>query len=153
VGNAFNRFLEVFAVDAAGGWTNRQVLASTNTITALQIVSMNGDAFPDVVVTESDSATSQISLRMYPGSPAGFGAQQVIESVVDYFAFSRIADLNGDNRPDVAVNNTLFVAKPGGGFHPGQPIWIGPQGVRQVADFNRDGKVDLLNGLSILLQQ
>jgi hypothetical protein len=49
--------------------------------------------------------------------------------------------------------NTLFLAKAGGGFHPGQPIWIGSPGAQHVADFNRDGKPDLLNGLRILLQK
>jgi hypothetical protein len=34
-----------------------------------------------------------------------------------------------------------------------QSIYLGPNGVQTVADFNRDGKADLLNGLSILLQR
>jgi hypothetical protein len=64
-----------------------------------------------------------------------------------------LADLNGDGLFDVTAGSTLYLAKPGGGFHPGQDVYLGTGGIRAVADFNRDGKPDLLNGLSILLQK
>jgi len=81
------------------------------------------------------------------------GAVGVLEDDVEFSAFNSIADLNGDGLLDAAGGYTLHLAKPGGGFHPGQSIWIGAEGVQHVADFNRDGKPDLLNGLSILLQK
>ena len=145
-------FLDVYAVDAGGSWTNRQSLAFTNSIGSLQIVSVNGDDYPDLVVTQTDSSSGENSLRIYPGSASGFGPEQVLEEDVAFDSFTRLADLNGDGLLDVVRFNTLFLADPEGGFQPAQSVWIGLEGVQAVADFNRDGRADLLNGLSILLQ-
>jgi hypothetical protein len=146
-------FLDTFEVDSLGGWTNRQTLAFTNNPRSLQIVPMNSDAYPDLVVTQTDPSTEVTSLRMYPGGASGFSTEEVLENVVEFTSFTYLADLNADGLVDVASFNKLFLANPDGGFYPAQNIWIGVQGVQAVADFNRDGKADLLNGLSILLQQ
>jgi hypothetical protein len=152
-GSSVTNFLEVFALNASGGWTNRQTLASTNFLESLQIVSKNGDAFPDLVVAETDSFTGNASLRMYPGGPAGFGPEQVLVDGVEFSSFNRLADLNGDGLLDVVAGNSVYLANPLGGFHPVQQIWITAEGVKDVTDFNGDGKADLLSGLSILLQR
>ncbi len=146
-------FLDVFAVDGSGGWTTQQSLAYTSNPVSLQILSANGDDYPDLVVTQTDPSSGENSLRMFPGSSAGFGVEEILENDVPFTSFTRLADLNGDGLLDAASFNTLYVADPNGGFHPGQSIWIGSQGVQGVADFNRDGQPDLLNGLSILLQE
>jgi hypothetical protein len=146
-------FLDVYAVDAGGSWTNRQSLAFTSSPGSLQVVSVNGDAYPDLAVTQTDSSSGDRSLRIYPGSASGFGPEQVLEEDVPFGTFTRLIDLNGDGLLDVVSANTLFLANPDGGFQAAQSIWIGTQGVQEVADFNGDGKVDLLNGLSILLQE
>jgi uncharacterized protein YjbI with pentapeptide repeats len=153
VGSSLVSFLEVFAADATGGWTNRQTLVVTNFVGAMQILPANGDAYPDFVVTQTDSLTGEKSLRIFPGGPAGFGAEQILANEIEFTAFSQLADLNGDGLFDVTAGSTLYLAKPGGGFHPGQDVYLGTGGIRAVADFNRDGKPDLLNGLSILLQK
>src|SRR5262249_30751814 len=132
---------------------NRQVLAFTNEVESLQVVSMNGDAFPDLVVVETEPFTGNQSFRMYPGGPGGFGVEQVLADGVEFQSFSAVTDLNNDGLLDVVAFNTLYLAKASGGFHPGQRIWAGGEGAQHVADFNRDGKPDLLNGLSILLQK
>jgi hypothetical protein len=153
VGSVFQDFLEIFAVDASGGWTNHQSLAFTNRPGSIQLASINGDAHPDLVLLENDDVSSKTSFRMYPGSPAGFGAEQILADEVEFQSFSRIADLNDDGLLDAVSFDTLYLAKPAGGFYPGQPIWIGTQGVQEVEDFNRDGQPDLMSGLSILLQE
>jgi hypothetical protein len=61
--------------------------------------------------------------------------------------------LNGDGLLDVTAGSNLYLARAGGGFHPAQRVYVGAGGIRDVADFNRDGKADLLNGLNILLQK
>ena len=153
VNNAFTAFLEVFAADGSGGWTNRQSLVSTNdNLGSMQQISINGDVYPDLVLMLADAVTGKPSLKMYPGGPAGFGAEQILVDAVEFESFRRLADLNGDGLLDVVASYDLYLGKPGG-FHPKQPIWIGGLGVQDVADFNRDGKPDLLNGLSILLQK
>jgi len=153
VGNTSVNFLEVFALDASGGWTNRQTLVATNFVSSQQMMLMNGDSYPDLVVLQQAASGPGGSLRLYPGGPAGFGPEQVLEAGTQYSSFSRLADLNNDGLLDVASFNTLYLAKPGGGFHPAQGIYAGTGGAQGVADFNRDGKADLLNGLSILLQK
>ena len=153
VGNASVNFLDVFALDAGGGWTNRQTLVSTNFVSSQQLVSINGDSYPDLVVLQQKTTGLGGSLRMYPGGPTGFGPEQVLEAETEFSSFSRLADLNGDGLIDVTSFNTLYLAKPGGGFHPAQEIYIGSGGAQGVADFNRDGKPDLFNGLSVLLQR
>jgi hypothetical protein len=114
---------------------------------------MNGDAYPDLVVLQSQFFGGINSLRIYPGGPGGFGPEQILADGVEFSSFSRLADLNGDALIDVASFNTIFLARPGGGFHPAQSIYVALSGIQGVADFNRDGKADLLNGLSILLQK
>jgi hypothetical protein len=153
LGNTTMNFLEVFALDAGGGWTNRQALAFTNSVISQQLLLVNGDAYPDLVVAQEAAFGGGWSLRLFPGGPTGFGSEQILADQVEFHSFSRLADLNNDGLLDVASFNTIYLAKPGGGFHPGQSIYAGQGGVQAVADFNRDGKADLLNGLSILLQK
>jgi len=153
VGNTSVNFLEVFALDGSGGWTNRQSLVFTNILGSLQVVSMNGDAYPDLVVSETDQSLGKKSLRIYPGGPDGFGPEQILADGIEFSSFTRLGDLNGDGQLDVISFNTLFLANSGGEFHPAQSVYIGTGGVQAVADFNHDGKADLLNGLSILLQK
>ncbi|MBK7998279.1 MAG: VCBS repeat-containing protein [Verrucomicrobia bacterium] len=153
VGSTSVNFLEVFALDASGGWTNRQTLVATNVVWSQQLALVNGDSYPDLVVSQRVGTGFGGSLRIYPGGPAGFGAEQVVEAETEFSTFARLADLNGDGLLDVAAFNTIYLAKPGGGFHPAQPIYIGAAGAQGVADFNGDGKPDLLNGLSVLLQR
>jgi hypothetical protein len=152
-GNVITRFIEVFAFDATAGWTTRQALSSSNNPVSVQIHNMNGDSFPDVVSLESDAFTGSRTLVLYPGGVSGLGTRQVLAENVGFQSISSIADLNNDGNPDVVSFNTLFLAKQGGGFHPSQAIWNGLGGVEHVADFNRDGKQDLLRGLSVLLQE
>jgi hypothetical protein len=153
VGSTSVNFLEVFALDAGGGWTNRQTLVATNVVWSQQLSLVNGDSYPDLIVSQRVGTGFGGSLRIYPGGPAGFGAEQVVEAETEFSTFARIADLNGDSLLDVASFNTVYLAKPGGGFHPAQEIYIGSGGAQGVADLNRDGKPDLFNGLSVLLQR
>src|SRR5262249_43813226 len=128
-------------------------LAFTNDLVSLQVVTNHGDTYPELVIAETDEFTGSQSFRAYRGGPAGFGAEQVLADAVEFQSFSDVADLNNDGLLDVVSFNTHYVAKAGGGLQPGQRIWVGDEGARHVADFNRDGKPDLLNGLSILLQK
>ncbi len=146
-------FLEVFALDSSGGWTNRQSLAISNSLSSAQVLLANRDAFPDVIVAKTDSVSGIRSLSLYPGGAAGFGNAQTFVDDVEFNTFTRLADLNNDGLLDVVGGNTIYLARQSGGYHPAQPIWIGIAGAQGVADFNRDGKMDLFNGLSVLLQK
>jgi len=75
---------------------------------------------------------------------------------VEFTAFTRLADLNADGLVDVIGAEGFYLGAPGGGFYPGQAIWMGAgsfQNEVNVADFNRDGKMDLTIGLNVLLQK
>ena len=149
-----SRFTELFALDASG-WSSRQSLVFSNNLGTLKAVSMNDDTYSDLVTTEIDVSLGITTLGLYPGGPTGLGARQVLATGVAFQTFSHIVDLNNDGLRDVVSFdlNSLFLAKPSDGFHPGQRIWIGAAGVEHVADFNLDGKADLMSGLSILLQE
>jgi hypothetical protein len=152
-GDITTNFLDVFALDTSTLWTNRQSLSASNNISSAQIQSMNGDAYPDLVTTEHDYLLGTTACMFYPGGPTGLGARQLLVDDVPFMSFTRAVDLNNDGHLDVIAYNTLYLGNPAGGFYPAQPIWIGSTGVEHVADFNGDGRVDLLSGLSILLQQ
>jgi hypothetical protein len=139
-----------------GSWTNVQTLVYTNFVDSLEIYDLNGDGFQDVVVSATDPISGAASLRSYPGGPAGFGSQALVVDNVEFTAFTRLADLNADGLVDVIGGETFHLGAAGGGFHPGQAIWMGVgnfQNEVNVADFNRDGKMDLMTGLSVLLQK
>jgi hypothetical protein len=154
-GSVLSSFTELFTLDNTS-WSNRQSLTFSNHVGSLLILNLNGDPYADVVTTERDSTSGVTTLGLYPGGPTGLGARQVLAAGVEFQSFSHIVDLNADGLLDVVSfeRNTLYLAKPGGSsFYPGQPVWISTAGIEHVADFNRDGKPDLMSGLSILLQK
>jgi hypothetical protein len=152
-GATVSYFLEVYALDGGGGWTNRQTLAVPDFIGALQVLDLNADNFPDLVVAATDDVTGLASLQSYPGGPTGFGSPTLVADNLEFTEFSRLADLNADGNIDVVGGHRIYLGATGGGFHPAQVVWIGAEGVQDVADFNRDGKLDLMNGLRVLLQK
>jgi hypothetical protein len=141
-------FLELFAVDEAGGWTNRQTILADGRADSLQIVRYDDDARPDLVFMPGGG-----TVALMRGSDGGFGSQETLAEDVEFLEIRIFADLNNDGIPDVTAGNEIYLARPEGGFHPAQLIYIGAAGPQAAADFNRDGKMDLLSGLSVLLQK
>lgn len=136
-------------------------LPAGNGPSALAVADVDDDALPDLIVT-GDSG----SLLVLPARRDGFGPPLTI-AVGDRALGVVATDLNGDDRPDLAVvdneNNRVAVtlATGPGRFAPAQlyPVAEGPGSIT-AGDFNDDGRPDLAvssigppGRASVLLQQ
>ena len=133
-----------------------------SSLSAVVAADFNGDGKLDIAVTDSAANTVIILLGNGDGT---FGAPTTIPVGNNPYAIVA-GDFNNDGKLDLAIVNTgdntvtLLLGKGDGTFTPapGSPYPV-PSGalVIAVADFNRDGKLDLAvagNGtVSILLQQ
>jgi FG-GAP-like repeat/PASTA domain len=68
---------------------------------SLAIVELNGDAYPDIVLTSGVAVS--VFLNRGDGS---YEARQDYPIGGDYIHAPEVADLNGDNRPDIVTTNT-----------------------------------------------
>jgi serine/threonine protein kinase len=131
---------------------------------SVAVADLNGDGKEDLVVVNSQSRTVSVLLGKGDGS---FGPPRTVKAGDDgpWFAGSvKVADLNGDGKPDLIVTDTahqvsVLLGKGDGSFEPPVRYAAGntPNSVA-VGDFNGDGKPDLAvaNGdgtISILLGQ
>jgi hypothetical protein len=138
-----------------GTFNNRTVLTVGTYPTWVDAADFNADGKLDLAVVNRDSASVQIwrgdglggftlNLTLSTGSATGP-------------VFVRARDLNGDNRPDLAVclNYTnqvkVYLANTTGGFNTPSTLspGNGPLTV-EAADINRDGFIDLLVGQSLV---
>jgi hypothetical protein len=120
---------------------------------AVAAADFNGDGQPDLVTANYSANSVTVLLgdgsggfTAAPGSPFAVGANP---------ASVAVADFNGDGIPDLVIANsgannvTLLLGNGSGGFTPaaGSPFAVGaePQSLA-VADFNGDGKPDIVTG-------
>ena len=130
-----------------------QAVETTSTPAAVALADVNGDGFPDLITADSGNDTVSIHLGRVGGGfaagattlflPTGAGASSMV-----------VTDLNGDQKPDIAVANlltgnvTVFMNTatiPGTvSFSAGASFVAGngPIGI-VAADFNGDGHTDL----------
>lgn len=125
---------------------------------AMQVLDLNGDGRPDIVVTEMDGQAVSILLNTTVAAPAdtatvSFAPQQDYPVGADPTSVV-VVDLNGDALPDLAVtnegDNTLSVLFNSGSagapdFAAQQVIAVGNAPVKVMAvDVDNDGSPDLL---------
>jgi hypothetical protein len=136
-----------------------------DSVTAADI---NGDGLKDLIVANNHSVSVLLNTTVPGSSAPGFAAQQTFAAGNDIGSVT-VADLNGDGRQDLIVNNPLSntvsvlmnESLPGAGvlkFTAPQTISAGVEpGPAIVADMNGDGRVDLIvpdinvNSVSVLL--
>jgi hypothetical protein len=110
--------------------------ASANSV---HVADFNGDGKPDLVVTNANGV----------GILLGNG-DGTFQADVDYSFGSAgsdtlvVGDFNGDNKADVVVGGIAVLLGNGDGTFQPATVQGGLQFVRDVADFDHDGKLDLL---------
>lgn len=140
--------LYVVSGDGTGGFGTASSFPLGLTPGALTLSDMDGDGRPDAVITLSSGSDVYVFrnqgmaglLRQGP-FPAGASALVV-----------RIADVNGDQRPDILAQTAtptrtfnILLANGTGGYSLADPIPYGTTAPKLLtADFNQDGKTDLI---------
>ena len=116
---------------------------------------VNGDGIPAVVITAVDSITSQPEIGVMLADGTGkFGAPILFHSTLIPLV---LGDFTGDGKTDLVVGGSPLTVFPGNGDGTfGTPITnsfnlFSSCGTAVVADFNKDGKMDLSTGDMVLL--
>ncbi|MCG3160517.1 MAG: hypothetical protein JMDDDDMK_01586 [Acidobacteria bacterium] len=134
------------------GFATPQGQAVNLTVNAFALKDLNGDDAPDLLMSYAlDPGNSGFAVALGDGA-GGFGAPVVNQqgSFVSY----AIGDVNGDGKPDLVIAAQLgsasnvvkvWINSGAGAFSPGQQI-APSQTLSNVAlaDFNNDGKLDLV---------
>ena len=129
---------------------------------SVAIGDLNRDGTPDLVVVNSGSKSVSVLLGIGNGT---FGPKTdiLLTNVGDLPNFVAIGDLNGDQKPDLAVANnnsvSVFLGNGDGTFGPRADFSLGPYQAWSVAigDLDGDGKPDLavanffVSGVAVLL--
>lgn len=120
----------------------------------LRAADLNGDAKPDLVTSDPVRNTLSIYPNLSGGGTIQFGAPISFNLAMNGPSDFKIADMNGDGRPDIiAVGRTfdpavsrLIVLVNRGNFTLDQSQWdIGlDPSMFDVADFNLDGRLDVV---------
>jgi len=111
---------------------------------------VNGDGKPDIValLSTSGSGGNTLSLQVLFGQGNGTFTTGPVTAVASGFAINMlVADINGDGKADVIVNDgEVFLGNGDGTFRAGTPVNFPSFGVESVAaaDFNNDSKTDLV---------
>jgi FG-GAP-like repeat/Abnormal spindle-like microcephaly-assoc'd, ASPM-SPD-2-Hydin len=104
----------------------------------------NGDGKPDLVFAAATTNTFSVFL----GNGDGTFQAPIVTTVAAPLSFLAAADLNGDGKPDVLVvpsvspSLTTYLGNGNGTFATG--VMAGATTGGQLADFNADGKLDLV---------
>lgn len=128
----------------------------------IAVADLNGDQTPDIILTGAKPEYTGFSTK-YNNDNGSFFESQIPDFPQLLYSSVAIADLNNDGRNDIIITGTnasatpqetvfeIFMASPSGGFVKKQNVEIAGanNGSIQVADFNGDGKKDILvNGNS-----
>ncbi|MFN2467487.1 MAG: FG-GAP repeat domain-containing protein, partial [Gaiellaceae bacterium] len=152
VANNESDTVSILLGDGAGGFSAApgSPVAAGDGAGSLAATDVNGDGRPDLAVANFESGTVSILL----GNGAGGFSEAPGSPILVGTAPNAIAaaDLNGDDRPDLATANsgsddlTILLGNGAGGFTPsiGSPVDAGDgSDSLAVADLNGDGKPDL----------
>ena len=102
---------------------------------------LNRDGKPDLVALEGAPGTDSGGAAVLMGNGDGtFQMPLIYQAPIAYgTATAAVADLNGDQFPDLILPGGYLLAQGDGTFQPYATAPIGPQA---IADFNGDGKAD-----------
>jgi hypothetical protein len=120
----------------------RLVTTQTGSATEIAIVDLNGDRFGDLLALDSSYIGPGVQFTVRLGNGDGtFGP--ATKCLSDSYAWPMLlADLDGNDRPDLVVGDTFFLNDGAGRFGPQAQLpdaWI-----LGIADLNGDGRPDLI---------
>jgi hypothetical protein len=145
-----NTFGEIYVLLGNGDGALRSTLVTTNSVVSANFPvagDFNGDGKLDVAIEGSTSTVVQLG--------NGDGSFQAPLVVAGIGASLTVADINGDGKADLIIfpNPMLevYLGKGDGTFSAGQTYMTNATSYPTVADFNRDGKLDVAAGNFVLL--
>ena len=149
-----------------GTFMSQQIYSTGSNPDSVFVADLNGDGKADIVVANSGSNTVSILL----GNGDGTFKKQISYSTGAHPYSVSVADFNGDGKIDLVVSNygdissgattygSLLIGNGDGTFQPQAPYASQTYATDvSVADFNRDGKADLVvanyqsNSISVLV--
>jgi len=156
IGNEIALGIQIFLGDGNGGLNSPIKIATDMDVAQLAVADLNGDGIPDLLAT--GLINSKPTMRFLSGRGDGtFGPPVDRPVLTDVFGSLALADFNGDGIPDAATIGISLTA-PGmflhiyfnngdGTFRDPVDTLLGFQaGGIAVADFNHDGKMDVVVG-------
>lgn len=148
--------IQMFFGDGNGGLKGPVLIAKDMDVAQLAVADFSGDGIPDLLAT--GLINSNPVMRFLPGRGDGtFGTPIDRTVLTDVFASLAVGDFNGDGSPDVATIGGSLTASGSflhiyfnngdGTFRDPVDTPLGFQALGiAVADFNHDGKMDVVLG-------
>lgn len=152
-------YLTIPSDPLAGNWPVVRI-AADGTQEGIAVGDVDGDGRIDVVGSAHSRPGlpgREVAWWRNPGTGGPDWAKHVIGTTGLEVDRIRVADINGDGRPDIVVTDTDYQAGRGHGYWFEQKEWgnwarhtvggnLGALHSLDVGDFNRDGRVDLVVG-------
>lgn len=117
---------------------------------SVALADLNGDGLLDLIVG-AQTTQSMNAVDIFLGNGDGTFQAATSYSVADTVMSVAVADVNGDNKPDLVVATlggfSVFIANGDGTFQPAMEFSLPSMGgisAVAVADLNRDGKPDIV---------
>ena len=144
--------------DGSGGFAAPESISMGKLPFDVAVADFNRDAKLDLAVADYDYETQTIALRLGNGDGSFLPVQTF--SVPELAQSLAVADLNGDQNPDLVSNGAVLLGNGAGGFSPASRFPLGaPPYLVRVGDLNADTKPDVVlasggsNIISVLINQ
>ena len=132
-----------------GTFQSAKPLSVEGAVFSLAVGDFDGDLRPDLALPLPALAPSQPKVAVFLGN--GDGTFRRGEDILNMGGSILASDFNGDHKVDVVVGGAILLGNGDGTFQPGLALGLGfftSASPTSVGDFNRDGKLDLVMGVT-----